>query len=140
MDKEKIKPEDAVTSPGNRDKTNKSINCITSNVNSLTENFSSNNEIKIVSISPIENRGALKAFVHIQVGPFSITDCRIVQDNGAKPWVSMPALSYKDPQGTIHYKTLIKIEDKKLKNEISQAVLQAWENNGGEINESTKDS
>jgi len=54
------------------------------------EHPNSQNEIKIISISPVENRGALKAFVNIQVGPFTIVDCRVVQDSGSKPWVSMP--------------------------------------------------
>jgi len=104
------------------------------------EHPNSQNEIKILSISPVENRGALKAFVNIQVGPFTIVDCRIVREHSAKPWVSMPVLSYKDDQGTIRYKTLIQISNKNLKNEISQAVLQAWENNGEEINELNEDS
>jgi len=100
----------------------------------------SDDEIKVVSISPVENRGALKAFANIQVGPLTIVDCRIVQDRDAKPRVSMPVLSYKDPQGTTHYRTFVKIEDENLKNEISRAVLKAWENNDGEINEHRKDS
>jgi len=98
------------------------------------------NGIKILSISPVDNRGALKAFVNIQVGPFTIVDCRIIQDTGKKPWVSMPVLSYKNDQGTTCYKTLIQILNKNLKNEISQAVLHAWENNREEINEFSKDS
>jgi len=52
----------------------------------------------------------------------------------------MPALSYKDPQGTIHYKTLIKIEDKTLKNEITEAVVEAWVKNSEEINEPEQNS
>jgi len=96
--------------------------------------------IKVLSISQVEGRGALRAFVNIQVGPFTIVDCRVVQEDGKKPWLSMPALSFKDPQGTMHYKTLINIKDKNLKNEISRAVLKAWENYGGEINELEQDS
>jgi len=104
------------------------------------EHPNSQNEIKILSISPVDNRGALKAFVNIQVGSFSIVDCRIVQDHDAKPWVSMPVLSYKNEQGSIRYKTLIQIINKNLKNEITQAVLRAWENNGEEINEPEQNS
>lgn len=100
----------------------------------------SDDEIKVVSISPVENRGALKAFANIQVGPLTIVDCRIVQDRDAKPRVSMPVLSYKDPQGTTYYRTFVKIEDENLKNEITQAVLRAWGNNGEKIDEHRKDS
>jgi len=88
-------------------------------------------EIRVVSISPVSDRGALKAFVEIQVGSFLITDCRIIQENGKRLWVSMPVLSYKNEHGTARYKTLIQISDKDLKNEISQAVLRAWESNHG---------
>lgn len=97
-------------------------------------------EIKIQSISPLADRGALKAFAEIQVGPFSIVDCRIIQENGKKPWVSMPVLTYKNEQGTTRYKTLVQIIDKDLKNEITQAVLKAWDENGGGVNEFKTDN
>ncbi len=97
-------------------------------------------EVRVTSISPVSDRGALKAFVEIQVGSFLITDCRIIQENGKRLWVSMPVLSYKNEHGTVRYKTLIQISDKNLKNEIAQTVIKAWENNREETNEPrTKD-
>jgi len=97
-------------------------------------------EIRVVSISPVSDRGALKAFVEIQVGSFLITDCRIIQENGKRLWVSMPVLSYKNEHGTARYKPLIKIEDKNLKNAIAQAVIKAWENKSEGTDEFSKDS
>jgi len=92
-------------------------------------------DIKILSVSPVVDRGALKAFVEIQVGDFIFTDCRVIKENGKAAWVSMPVLSYKNENGTTRYKTLVQISDKNLKNAISWAVLQAWEKNRGGKNE-----
>ncbi len=97
-------------------------------------------DIKIRSISPVQERGALKAFVEIRVGQFVLTDCRIIQENGKKPWVSMPVISYKNQHGTVNYKTLVQINDKNLKNEISHAVIRAWENRNGGSNEHRESS
>jgi hypothetical protein len=38
--------------------------------------------IKIISITPVEGRGSLRAFVNLQVGFFIIHDCRIIQELG----------------------------------------------------------
>jgi len=97
-------------------------------------------EIKIISITPVLDRGALKAFVELQIGHLVIYDCRIIKENGRQPWVSMPVLSYKNNHGTVCYRPLLQVLDKNLKNEISQSVLEAWENKSEEINEPrTKD-
>ncbi len=95
-------------------------------------------EIKIISISPVSDRGALKAFVEIQVGSFLITDCRIIQENGKRLWVSMPVLSYKNQHGSVCYKTLIRTNNENLKARISQAAIEAWEKNGTRGNNGTK--
>jgi len=97
-------------------------------------------EIRILSITPVMDRGALKAFAQIQVGDFTFTDCRIINENGKKPWVSMPVLSYKNEHGMTRYRTLVQVLDKNLKNEISQAILRAWGSNYGGVNGNRRDS
>lgn len=86
--------------------------------------------VEILSITSVEDRGSLRAFVNIRFGDLIINDCRIIQEPSKKAWFSLPVLSYKTQYGTTQYRTLIQIIDEKLKNEISQAVLSAWENNG----------
>jgi DNA-binding cell septation regulator SpoVG len=90
--------------------------------------------IAILSISPVKDRGSLRAFLNVRLGPFVINDCTVIQEPGKRAWFSLPVLSYKNKYGTIQYKTLIQIVDEELKNEISQAVLSAWENTKGEFN------
>lgn len=86
-------------------------------------------DIEILSITPIEDRGSLRGFVNIRLGDLIINDCRIIQEPSKKAWFSLPVLSYKTRYGTTQYRTLVQILDEKLKNEISQVVLDAWENN-----------
>jgi DNA-binding cell septation regulator SpoVG len=99
-------------------------------INPITK-YKGPQNIRVVEISPVQNRGALRAFVNLQLGGIVINDCRIIKEPGKNPWVSMPVLSYKNQFGTIQYRTLIEILDKNLKNEISKTVLEVWEKNGG---------
>lgn len=87
------------------------------------------NKIEILSITPVKDRGSLRAFLNIRVGDLMVNDCRIIQETGKRAWFSLPVLSYKTQHGTIQYRTLVQILDEKLKNEISRAALSAWENN-----------
>ncbi|HEX3037277.1 MAG TPA: septation protein SpoVG family protein [Thermodesulfobacteriota bacterium] len=83
--------------------------------------------VEVLSISPVEGRGSLRAFVNIQLGTLVINDCRIIQENGKKTWFSFPVLSYKTQFGAIQYKTLVQILDEKIKREVSRVVLEIWE-------------
>jgi len=96
--------------------------------------------IKVLSISQVEGRGALRAYVDIQVGDLVVKDCRIIKENEKAPWFSLPVITWKTEQGTYRYKTIVEIKDKTLKNEIAQTVIKAWENNGEEINEPEQNS
>ncbi len=102
-------------------------------INPITK-YKGPQNIKVVEISPVENRGALRAFVNIRLGDLIINDCRIIQEPGKKAWFSFPVLSYKTQYGTIQYRTIVQISDEHLKNQISKAVLSAWENKNGESN------
>jgi DNA-binding cell septation regulator SpoVG len=95
-------------------------------------------KIEILDVTPVEGRGALKAYMRIRVGCFTFNDCRLIKKQGRTPWLSMPVLSYKTQYGTVHYKQLVVIEDTKLKNELSEAVLAAWKKRGEETNDPTQ--
>jgi len=83
--------------------------------------------IKVLSISQVEGRGALRAYVDIQVGDLVVKDCRIIKENEKAPWFSLPVITWKTEQGTYRYRAIIEIKDQNLKNEVSRAALQAWE-------------
>lgn len=87
--------------------------------------------IEVVEITPLTDRGALKAYVTIRAGKCIINDCRIIKERNKKPWLSMPVLSYKDKFGTTHYRNLIRFLDEGYNNDITKAALSAWLNKGG---------
>lgn len=93
-----------------------------------------NNELEVLSITPVEGRGSLRAFVNLRLGDLILNDCRVIQEPGKHAWFSLPVLSYKTQYGTTQYRTFIQIVDENLKNRISEAVLSAWENKRGESN------
>lgn len=84
-------------------------------------------EIKVLSIRTVSGRGNLKAFADCRIGPFIIYGIRIIQQPKQRPWVSMPAITQRDRDGQTHYFQVVTIESENLKNRISHAVLQAWE-------------
>jgi len=87
--------------------------------------------IEVVEITPITDRGALKAYLTIIAGNCLINDCRIIQEKNKPPWLSMPVMSYKDKFGTTRYRNLIRFLDDDYKNDITKAALSAWLNKGG---------
>ena len=95
--------------------------------------MNNNDCIEVVEITPITDRGALKAYVTIRAGKCIINDCRIIKERDRPPWLSMPVISYKDKFGTIRYRNLIKFEDENYNNEIAKVALAAWQNNGGRL-------
>lgn|SRR5574341_1492004 len=101
-------------------------------MNHLDQRLQDRNKLEVLSITPVEGRGSLRAFVNIRCDDLVINDCRIIQEPGKKPWFSLPVLSYKTQYGTTQYRTLVQILDEHLKNRISEAVLSTWENSKGE--------
>jgi len=90
-----------------------------------------NDVIEVVEITPLTDRGALKAYVTIRAGKCIINDCRIIKERDKPPWLSMPVMSYKDKYGTTRYRNLIKFEDENYNNDIAKVALAAWQKNGG---------
>ena len=78
--------------------------------------------IETVGGLPITDK---KAMVKIQLGQFVISDFRIVQQRGQKPWVSAPAVSWTGEDGKPSWKTLIEMP-KPLKKIISEKILAGW--------------
>lgn len=95
-------------------------------------------EVQVLRIRPVLKPGSLRAFVDIKVGGIIMNKLRIFQENGKEPSVGMPTESFKPTHGPTRYTRLIEIEDKKLMDQISQAVLKAWENGKGGSDESRK--
>lgn len=81
--------------------------------------------IEVIAIRPVPN-GNLRAFVSVRVGDITIHDCRIVQQPGQRPWVSLPQQEYTTRDGERKFSTVIELTEP-LRREVSRAVLAAWE-------------
>jgi len=83
-------------------------------------------EIKILEIRPVPGNRPLKAFADLQIGNWIVREWRIIKENGKRPWVAPPQISWKDPiSGEIKYKTIITLPDE-VKGEIDRIVLNRF--------------
>jgi DNA-binding cell septation regulator SpoVG len=80
-------------------------------------------EIKIIEFRLLNTDKPLRAFADIQIGDWIIREWRIIKENGKRPWVAPPQLSWKESEsGQIKYKTIITLPDE-LKGEIDRIIL-----------------
>ena len=91
-------------------------------------------DIKVISIKPVANCGALKAFVNVEVGSQIIPDCLIIQGR-FKPWVLLPAQSNEKGKGNMDFETILESLNRRVNHNITQAVLKAWDDYVGDTNE-----
>jgi hypothetical protein len=84
--------------------------------------------VKILEVKPME-RGNLRAFVKIQIGPLVMSDFRIIQQPGQRAYVSPPQSEY-EVSGKKRYKPLLEYPDV-WKDAIENAALVAWRGTGG---------
>ena len=83
--------------------------------------------IIVESIRELTDSGNLKAFVTVSIkDKLKIYGCRIIQQPGQIPWVSLPQNEWIDPQGNKKYFPVIELSEK-VKNAISEAILEAWQ-------------
>jgi DNA-binding cell septation regulator SpoVG len=83
--------------------------------------------VQVLQLKRLTTPGNLKAFVKLSVEGMIFHDFRIVQQPGQAAWVSPPQAEWADKAGKKHYKPLIELPEM-LKNEVSEAVLNAWSN------------
>jgi DNA-binding cell septation regulator SpoVG len=79
--------------------------------------------IKMLRVEPAKGSTALRAIADVSIGSIKIHSCRIVQQNGQKAWLSMPAS--KLPNGAWYPHVTILNEG--LRKQDQEAVLAAWD-------------
>jgi DNA-binding cell septation regulator SpoVG len=84
--------------------------------------------IEVLSIKPLDSGGTVKAFVDIRVGAVEIHGCKIVQQDGQRPWVAMPSTKSGE-----RWFNVVEITSKDLKQRITDVVLEAWQEPRQEI-------
>lgn len=84
-------------------------------------------KVTVTAVHPCNQDGPIKAFANIKFGEvLEIFGCKIIQQPGQKPWVSLP--NRKSPDGNGYF-PIVKCLDERLTEEITRVVLAAW--NGG---------
>jgi DNA-binding cell septation regulator SpoVG len=81
--------------------------------------------IKILELRLMSGDKPLRGFIDIQVGDWIIREWRVIKENGKRPWVASPQISWKDQDGQIKYKTVITLPDE-LKGEIDRVILNRF--------------
>jgi len=78
--------------------------------------------VTVKEIRSLPDAGNLKGFAVVEVGPWTISGCRIIQQPGQRAYVALP--QEKTQNG--RYFPIIKTTDTSLKDLIQATVLQEW--------------
>jgi DNA-binding cell septation regulator SpoVG len=81
--------------------------------------------ITVAEIRPCE-RGSLRAFVAVRIGPLLVRDFRLIQQDGQAAWVSPPQRSWQDSSGATKYQALVDLPAE-WRQALQNAVLTAWQ-------------
>lgn len=83
--------------------------------------------VRLVELHPVNAQGSLCAFAAVTLsGRLTIRDCRLIQQDGQRPWLSMPTKSWTDQKdGRTKYRPLIDLPEEWQK-AIESAVIAAW--------------
>ena len=49
-----------------------------------------NLEVSVLELIPLSDRGNLKAYADVKVGPWIVRKCRLIRQEGQKPYVHLP--------------------------------------------------
>jgi DNA-binding cell septation regulator SpoVG len=91
-------------------------------------------KIRVLSIRDI-NKGAVRAVADIGLGPLLIIkEFNIIQQPGQRVWVSLPSREWQGDDGKRRFAPLVELTGS-LTQRIEQAILQAWEREGGLVDD-----
>jgi DNA-binding cell septation regulator SpoVG len=76
--------------------------------------------IEVLAIRRLDGKSNVKAFVDLRLGGITLKGCKIVQQDGQKAWLAMPAV--KSDHG---WNNVIELS-KPLRERVTEVVLAAW--------------
>ena len=83
-------------------------------------------KIEILDMKLTNGRGNLRAFIDIKVDDTILRSYRVIHEDGKRPWVGGPQISYKNPMdGQITYLTVVTFP-KEVQQLISAAILDGY--------------
>jgi DNA-binding cell septation regulator SpoVG len=80
--------------------------------------------IEVLTVSAV-SAGSLRAFASVRIGPALVLNkCRVIQQVGQKPWISMPQEHWTDREGTTQYAPVVVLTGT-LKARVEAAIMTA---------------
>lgn len=77
--------------------------------------------VTVIKVTPVPTPGNLRAFADVQIGPLVVTGCRVIQQPGQRPWVSMPQTQADDGR----WFPVLRTDDDLLRAQVRDRVLAA---------------
>ncbi len=84
-----------------------------------------NKKVEVLELRLLPDTRSLKCFADVKIGDWIVREWRVIQDNGKRPFVAPPQVSWKGQDGQILYKTIITLPDE-LKGQIDFAILKRF--------------
>lgn len=82
--------------------------------------------VTCLQIRRVKTPGNLRAFADVAIGPLVVTGCRVIQQPGQQPWVSMPQAQADDGR----FFPCLRTDDDALRANVRERVLRAAESAG----------
>jgi len=70
----------------------------------------------------LAHHGSVRAYARVKVGAFTISGCKVIQQDGQRPWVKLPDQQSKDGK----WFPIVTCSSPTLENAINETVLQAF--------------
>lgn len=83
-------------------------------------------EVKVLEIRLMPPERPLKAFVDIKIRGLVIKDFRVLKEDGKRPYVKVPFVTYKDQTGQLKFKPIVVLPDE-VRGEVDLAILNAYQ-------------
>ena len=83
-------------------------------------------EVKVLEIRVLPpGTKSMRAFADVQLGDLRLKDFRVIQENGGKPYVMAPFITYKDKTGQLKFRQIIDLPAE-ARGQIDVAILNAF--------------
>jgi DNA-binding cell septation regulator SpoVG len=78
--------------------------------------------VTVLAIRHLDGKSSVKAFIDLQVGGLVLKGCKVVQQDGQKAWLAMPATKL-----THGWANVVEITSRLLRDRLTEVAIEAWE-------------
>jgi DNA-binding cell septation regulator SpoVG len=83
-------------------------------------------DIEVLEIRSVTDSGNIRAFATVRLGGVTLMGCKVIREDGKRPWVAMPDRQWTAEDGQRRWSQAVKLTAA-LKQRVDDAVLSAWE-------------